>query len=655
MTEQGETLKSAGESAPVVVVVNEGAEQLDRIISHLELDHLCVHGFQRAGEALAALETGLLPDLIVTDLHTPDIDGWRCCRLLRSPQYPAFNRTPILITSTRISGRQASRITADLGANGFLPGPFEGGRLRRQVRALLAGESAPEASTVLIVEDDPGVRQFLQTAFEVHGYQVVSAGTAAGGRAAFLLHTPQIVLLDHHLPDFPGQDLLREFKARSPGVVVVMMTGDPSPKLAVELMRWGADAYAQKPFLAEYVITLCQQASRERELLGGRDPQRQAGEAGFAPDAAAQIVRALVNAEPRLSPAALERSEERFRLALEATTDGLWDWDIANPGRCYFSPGYYRMLGWEPGEFPMSAEEWMARLHPEDLDRAVAANLECIENRAPRFEVECRLRTKTGDWKWVLARGKAASRNSSGRATRLVGTHLDITERKRAEEERERLCEQARREAQTKSDLLSEVNHRVKNTLVAIQGLLIAEERSAPAEGRAHVQAAMEHLSRRIGGLLDVHQMLSDSEWTPMELGDLAAGIIQCALHGAPRDCEIVVDVPPSRIEVSPRQSGHLALVFNELATNSLKHALPGRSCVRIGVRAWMEGEWTVVEYRDDGPGFPDGAPLGPSGGVGLGLVRQLVGESLRGRLELRNDSGAVSTLRFRPEFASPA
>jgi PAS domain S-box-containing protein len=146
--------------------------------------------------------------------------------------------------------------------------------------------------------------------------------------------------------------------------------------------------------------------------------------------------------ERKRSEDALRKSEERFSQAMDATSDGLWDWNVETD-EIYFSPGYNRMLGYEPGYLTEKIESWKDRIHPDDLDRAIRANEDCIENRIPRFEVEFRMKTKSGEWIWVLGRGRATSRDSKGRALRMIGTHQDITARKRMEEElqasRERL------------------------------------------------------------------------------------------------------------------------------------------------------------------------------------------------------------------------
>ncbi|MFA7278842.1 MAG: PAS domain S-box protein [Sterolibacterium sp.] len=128
----------------------------------------------------------------------------------------------------------------------------------------------------------------------------------------------------------------------------------------------------------------------------------------------------------------LRESEERFRQAMEATSDGVWDWDIASDA-AYFSPAYYRMLGYAPGEIPASGQSWSSQVHPDDRQRAVATVEECIDGRVQSFELEFRMRAKDGSWQWILGRGKALSRNSAGRVMRLIGTHVNITERKRSE------------------------------------------------------------------------------------------------------------------------------------------------------------------------------------------------------------------------------
>ena len=92
------------------------------------------------------------------------------------------------------------------------------------------------------------------------------------------------------------------------------------------------------------------------------------------------------------------------------------------------------MLGYDSSDVIQNVEGWQHLIHPEDRQKAYQANLDCVKNLTDSFEVEYRMKTKAGDFKWILGRGKAVYREISGRVLRMIGTHQDITERKQAEE-----------------------------------------------------------------------------------------------------------------------------------------------------------------------------------------------------------------------------
>ena len=123
---------------------------------------------------------------------------------------------------------------------------------------------------------------------------------------------------------------------------------------------------------------------------------------------------------------------ERFALGLEATDDGLWDWDMPS-GNTYFSPRYYTMLGYAPYELPQHYDTWKRLVHPDDLERSISKIQKHIDDQNDSYAVEFRLRTKDGGWKWILGRGKVIKRDAEGNPVRMVGTHQDITDRKNAE------------------------------------------------------------------------------------------------------------------------------------------------------------------------------------------------------------------------------
>lgn len=129
----------------------------------------------------------------------------------------------------------------------------------------------------------------------------------------------------------------------------------------------------------------------------------------------------------------IKESEDSFRIIMGSISDGLWDWNIKTD-KTYFSPAYYTMLGYEVDDFPASPDSWRKLLHPDDFRSATTVFLKCINGEFDCFESEFRLKAKDGSWHWILGRGKTITRDKKGKALRMVGTNIDITERKLIEQ-----------------------------------------------------------------------------------------------------------------------------------------------------------------------------------------------------------------------------
>ena len=136
----------------------------------------------------------------------------------------------------------------------------------------------------------------------------------------------------------------------------------------------------------------------------------------------------------------LRESEERFELAVQGTDDGIWDWNTES-NALYLSPRFKQILGYNEQELPGLFNVWLGLLHPDDRERIDQQLKSHLEHQTP-FQSEFRMRTKSGQWRWILGRGQAV-RTEGGIAKRMVGSHTDITYRKRAEHtlfrEKERL------------------------------------------------------------------------------------------------------------------------------------------------------------------------------------------------------------------------
>lgn len=139
------------------------------------------------------------------------------------------------------------------------------------------------------------------------------------------------------------------------------------------------------------------------------------------------------NTERRQLVESLRLSEERWKLALEAAGDGVWDWNIST-GALVFSRRYEQLYGFAEGEFGHHVEDWSRRIHPDDKQRVMAAMQAHLMGKTASFVNEYRGLCQDGSWKWVLSRGAIVNRSAEGQSLRMVGTITDITHIKQAEE-----------------------------------------------------------------------------------------------------------------------------------------------------------------------------------------------------------------------------
>lgn len=130
----------------------------------------------------------------------------------------------------------------------------------------------------------------------------------------------------------------------------------------------------------------------------------------------------------------LRRSERQLALTLDATSDGIWDWNLESD-MVTFSPHWPLSLGYDVTEVPPDFDSWRRMVHPDDLKRFDDEMKKHVEGRCEHFECESRLRMRSEDYRWTLDRGKVVERNHAGQAVRVVGSSRDITHRKRAETE----------------------------------------------------------------------------------------------------------------------------------------------------------------------------------------------------------------------------
>ena len=163
------------------------------------------------------------------------------------------------------------------------------------------------------------------------------------------------------------------------------------------------------------------------------------------------------NEERRRVEARLKVSDERLRLALDSTQIGIFEWNVPK-GHVYYSPSLWGLLGYEHGRMPSTLEVWQSLIHPDDLPVYRKRTESQLNGIASFIDPEYRVRSRTGDWRWVYVRSKSVLASPNGRPTRIIGTVQDITTRRESEH--------ALRESQAEARKLSLVASRTDNLVI---------------------------------------------------------------------------------------------------------------------------------------------------------------------------------------------
>ncbi|MCD6388021.1 MAG: cache domain-containing protein [Desulfobulbaceae bacterium] len=142
--------------------------------------------------------------------------------------------------------------------------------------------------------------------------------------------------------------------------------------------------------------------------------------------------------ERRQAEEELQENKEQLELALQGADLGTWNWDIPT-GYVIFNERWAAMLGYRMNEIGQDLSSWKKLMHPDDLPKVMSILTDHLEGRTSIYQAEYRLRTKSGGWRWILDTGKILTRDEQGKPVRFAGTHQDITQRKRAEEELQKM------------------------------------------------------------------------------------------------------------------------------------------------------------------------------------------------------------------------
>jgi PAS domain S-box-containing protein len=335
-----------------------------------------------------------------------------------------------------------------------------------------------------------------------------------------------------------------------------------------------------------------------------------------------QVVRDVT--ERQRTEEFLRQSEERWRLALEASNMGIWDWNLRTQ-QFTWSSQQEILFDLVPGTFSGTYEAAFARIHPADRTLVSEAITRAIE-RTGRFEQEFRILGADGSIRWLAGQGKVFY-DDTGRAMRMAGINRDISQQKQA-------AAQIQAALQEKEVLLKEIHHRVKNNLQIISSLLNLQSNYISDRHTLEILKAGES---RIYSMALVHDLLHRSQNSAQinlaEYVEELATNLSSAANLNSNQVTFKVETEPIWVDIDTAIP--CGLIVNELTTNALKYAFPtGRTGqIDITVKSLTYNN-VILKVGDNGIGLPLQLDWRNTESLGLQIVNTLTNQ-LQGNIEL--------------------
>ena len=380
------------------------------------------------------------------------------------------------------------------------------------------------------------------------------------------------------------------------------------------------------------------------------------------------------------------QSRKRLAMAMDAADHGLWDWNL-DTGETFLSPRYHTMLGYELGELPTNQNTWIELMHPQDRKKIVPLVDSYVQNATP-YEVEFRLKCKDGSWKWIARRGKSYDLTSDGLPNRVLGVHVDITERKEsekkliqskneAEELNDQLMEatahannlatQAEDANIAKSQFLANMSHEIRTPMNSIIGFsdLLADENLTESQ-----KTDVETIRASAKNLLDLINDILD--FSKIEAGQFDTEIIDCSLGDILNTIEAMMKplVEKKSLDFKITESNNLPAQFHSdptrlqqclinLINNAIKFTAKGHVHLNVSLEDRDSQSYIRFDIEDTGIGIPedkqdaifesftqaDGSTTRKYGGTGLGLtITKQLAELLGGNVAVKSTVGKGAT-----------
>jgi PAS domain S-box-containing protein len=358
----------------------------------------------------------------------------------------------------------------------------------------------------------------------------------------------------------------------------------------------------------------------------------------------------------------LKESEERFRLAVEGTNAGIWDWENINKDQQWWSPKLYELLGYNPKEFSPDQSSFKNLLaEKSDYPKLVNDFKRHLQTKEP-FSVEYKLKCKDGSYRWFHGSGQAKWSHDE-KPVRMVGSLVDITEKKVKEEEireKNQLLEQTNAELDR---FVYSVSHDLRAPLNSIQGLINIGDTTEDSQELKQLLGMMKNRVKKLYSFID--EIISFARNTRTEiikqsvnLHDLVKEIFENTQY---RELSADIDF---RMNVASEinletDRGRLGVILNNLVDNAIKYHRHSHSGKYVAIQTEDLGNEILIKIVDNGQGIPAEAQPkifemffrasenSKGSGLGLYIVKDMV-ERLGGSISLQSEKGEGTTFTIK-------
>ncbi|QIR15705.1 response regulator [Shewanella aestuarii] len=370
----------------------------------------------------------------------------------------------------------------------------------------------------------------------------------------------------------------------------------------------------------------------------------------------------------------LRLSEERYHMAMDAVEDGLWDWYIDSE-QIICNPAFYSMLGYAPNEFPALLSSIDGLTHPDDRDRVQEYRSQYLLDPTEAYEIEFRMKGKSGDYHWLLSRGRAVEFSESGQTKRMLGTHKDITRQKSNEVALLEAKQDAELANMYKSEFLANMSHEIRTPMNAIIGMLqLAQRTNLTPQQEDYLNKAgfsAQSLLRIINDILDFSKIEAgklELERVAFPLDKVLDHVLDMnAIKAQEKGVELLLYAPVTAGLILNGDPLRLGQILINLLSNAVKFTQQGEielGCEDVGERDhritmkfWVRDTGIGISKEQQSKLFDafaqaDGSTTRKYGGTGLGLsISKHLVSMMGGTMQVESEPNQGSTFSFTISF----